>query len=231
MVVNRVSSSCSFSGSLEIGNVDPGLDQRGLLVDIQLGDGIGEAEDGADHGADRAVAENLEVAGHVRRHALEIERQADALVLAAGFLFQRLAHVFVDGRLLRRVDGRRILAVAGEIEALNQFSRKRSSVLRLAGLSGSSMPPSSMVRTTCLEGRSPSKPVARMAYWEDLVVAQEIVDRPHRLDVLHVILGVFRHHRIVDRHAVGHGFEQVILHGALLRGVVDGGVGAVPGRN
>ena len=48
----------------------------------------------------RGIRQHLIRTSQRRRLAIEIERQPDAFIVLAGILFQRLAHVFVDRRLL-----------------------------------------------------------------------------------------------------------------------------------
>ena len=59
--------------------------------------------------------------GDRRRHAFEIERQANAGIFLAGILLQRLARIFVDDALLGLLERCRSRAVAGEIQQFDQI--------------------------------------------------------------------------------------------------------------
>ena len=66
--------------------------------------------------AESRIGENLVEGGQARRLALEVERQAHALVLLAGIFFERLAKILVDSSLLRPAEHGRGAAKAFEIE-------------------------------------------------------------------------------------------------------------------
>ena len=114
---------------LEVGDVEPRRDRRGLLLDVGVGHRVGEAEDRLDHLQQRRVGEQAVGGVDRRRLALEIERQAHALVVGAGRRLQRLADVAVDDALRRASKRRRGRAPFAEIEGR---ARSRRSARRRA---------------------------------------------------------------------------------------------------